>query len=170
MTTAKPPSHLSDSQGLSNHLRTFESNNLLSPTATLATEHSDTQQFHNATKVFDTPGKQTKPYSFIPGGANSTQHVKRLANLLDLRDNMPRSNSRSTLMDTFNIASVHSPSHSSNPNKSIRQKISTMKPVTPTHALPIEDSAVVKPKEFAKLAMSRILRDTNTSKRGILTL
>jgi hypothetical protein len=87
---------------------------------------------------------------------------KRLVNMLDLKEDL-KSYSNGSSKSTLIPAVFHSPVEiSSSKNRSIRQKTSNIKPITPTHNTLKEDEEVMKNIDFSTLAKSSLLVKEST--------
>lgn len=126
-----------------------------SPMNLMQTEPNETSS--NAKKQF---AKSFAPH-MTSTGATESQNMKRLTNILSLGGDAANLDMRGTLSETFNVTSFHSPTNAASQTKSIRQKISNMKPVAATR----DDERTMKSPEYKK-GFSPGLRESVSPQRG----
>ncbi len=130
-----------------------------SGTNTMQTGPNET--LSNAKKQF-TKGPATQMTSTITG---ESPNMKRLTNILNLRDDAANLEMRGTISETLNTNSFHSPTHATGHTKSLRQKISNMKPVTPSNHSTKDEGRSIKSPEYKK-GISPAIRDSVSPQRG----
>ena len=101
-------------------------------------------------------------------GLGESQNVKKLASMLNMREDATNLETRGTLSEPFNMNSFHSPVNSAAKSKSIRQKISNMKPMTPNQTASKEDNRQIYSQEYGKKGTNQSIRESVSPQRGIL--
>lgn len=94
-------------------------------------------------------------------------NVKRLADIIDSQESMTKLHMKGALSEAFHNASFCSPTNSTSQTKSIRQRISNVRPASTKYHMPQEESHSKKAIDFTEIPVDRFPRDSNSPPRGI---